>query len=75
MCGLFGTHKGHKISTGAELKKLNDEMAEDSREFLKSVIDFNTLKGCTSYGDYLQAKAKEKVKACKGVAMKVYEVS
>ena len=75
MCGLFGTHKNHKISTSSELKKLNDNMAVDSREFLKSIIDFNQLKSSHSYADYLQAKAKDRVKACKTVAMKVYEVN
>jgi len=75
MCGLFGTHKNHKISTTGELQKLNDDIAEDGQAFLRAALDFAQLKASHSYADYLQAKAKEKVKACKTLAMKVYEVS
>ena len=75
MCGLFGTHKNHKISTTAELQKLNEDIAEDGQAFLRAAIDFTQLKASHSYAEFLQAKAKEKVKACKSHAMKIYEVS
>ena len=74
MCGLFGTHKNHKISTTAEMQKINDDIADTGREFLKSSVDIANLKTCQSYADYLQVKAKEKVKSCKSHAMKMYEV-
>lgn len=75
MCGLFGTHKGHKIGTAAELKKINEDLAEDGKDFLKAAVDFAQLKASHSYAELLQTKAKEKVKTCKSVAMRVYEVS
>lgn len=74
MCGLFGTHKNHKISTNGELQKLNSDIAEDGQAFLRAAIDFAQLKASHSYADFMQAKAKEKVKACKSHAMKIYEV-
>ena len=57
------------------MQKINDDIADSSREFLKSAVDIAQLKNCQSYSDYLQAKAKEKVKSCKSHAMKMYEVS
>ena len=74
MCGLFGTHKNHKISTTAELQKLNEDIAEDGQAFLRASVDFVQLKTSNSYADFMQAKAKERVKACKSHAMKIYEV-
>lgn len=74
MCGLFGVHKNHNISTTTELKKLNDEMVREGQEFLKQVIDLAQLKSSHSYGEYLESKAKAKVKTCKNMAMKIYEV-
>lgn len=75
MCGLFGAHKNHEISTNSELKKINAIIIEESKGFLKHVIDTNQLKTCNSYNEYLQMKAKAKIKLCRGMALKAYQVS
>ena len=74
MCGLFGAHKNHNMSTTIELKQLNENIIGRSTTFLQQTVDVANLKDSRSYSEYLQIKSKSKVKACRSAAQKVYEV-
>lgn len=74
MCGLFGAHKNHNMSTTIELKQLNENIIGRSTTFLQQTVDVANLKDSRSYSEYLQTKSKSKVKACRSAAQKVYEV-
>ena len=74
MCGLFGAHKSHKMSTTTELESLNDDIIEKARVFLKQSVDVEQLKTCESYSEYLQGKGKARIRVCRNMAQKMYEV-
>ena len=75
MCGLFGSHKNHKMSTSSELRKLNENIIEKGKEFLDQSIDVDRLRDCESYSEYLQGQGRTKIKMYKSTAQRVYDVS
>lgn len=74
MCGLFGTHKSHKITTNTELRNLNNNIAKKTQESLKEIADLKILRRCDSFQQYLDMKVKSKLLSYKKTVAGVYEV-
>lgn len=53
MCGLFGTHKSHKITTHRELRNLNTSLGKKSLEVVKEIVQVNKTKGVDCVEEYL----------------------
>lgn len=74
MCGLFGSHKGHKIITSSELKKINDKVISESKLFLKEVMDLGKMKKYLTAREYVDSRVKTKITEIKKLVMGMYEV-
>lgn len=74
ICGLFGNHKNHKITTGGELKDLNKKLIERSQEELLKIADLKKLRNQSSFIDYIGAMTNEKVEEFGVGIMKASEV-
>lgn len=75
LCGLFGSHKEHKITTQNELKDLNNQLIESHKKWLNELIDLEELDSINNFKDYIQYKTKGKMKELKKKALKVYSDS
>ena len=53
MCGIFGRHKNHKITTDEELKELNLGLIEQNKGGLKSLADLKVLRKKDNFEDYI----------------------
>lgn len=73
ICGLFGLHKNHKITTGVELKKLNEEILKTNRDWLKGVVDIKEIEKSESLSRFVRSKADKMIGDYKKSIFKVYE--
>lgn len=73
MCGLFGVHKKHKITTKEELKDLNKEMIEANRNWVVKMGDFDNLKKSNDFVEFLKEKIKPVMQENKKKALNVYK--
>lgn len=58
MCGIFGRHKNHKITTDGELKEMNFRLIEQNKGGLKELVDFKILRKNESFKEYVESVTK-----------------
>lgn len=75
ICGLFGSHKGHKIITGVELKKLNNNMITETKKYINEAMEFDKLKKCQTVREYAESILKSRVSTIRKTVTGIYEVS
>lgn len=73
MCGLFGIHKSHKITTNVELRNLNEQILSTNRNWLEGMVDLEDIDNCENLSDYIQNQAKIQINNYKRNILKVYE--
>lgn len=74
LCGLFGEHKEHKITTKNEIKNLNDTILRSSSEKIENFIfseDFNKFENIS---DLINSKIKAILKINKNNLLIEYNV-
>lgn len=74
MCGLFGVHKDHKITTDSELKDFNANLITNNSEKLKDLLHMKTIRKNNSFEEYIEAKTRECVKGYKKGITEVTDV-
>lgn len=57
MCGLFGLHKNHRITTKAELKTFNNNIIETNIKWMGELFEAQNLDKFDSYEELLRDKA------------------
>ncbi len=73
MCGLFGIHKAHKITTNVELRNLSEQILVTNRKWLEGMVDLEDIDNCDNLSDYVQNQAKIQINNYKRNILKVYE--
>lgn len=75
MCGLFGTHKNHKITTNIELKVLNSQIIKVHRTLLNGLADISEVKNSEDLKEYMQTKVSVQRKIYRDKIIQAYEVN
>jgi len=73
VCGLFGSHKQHDITTNDELQEVNYKLIEHITAKLNKYAFVNDLKNYPTFEDLIADKFQEIVRKSKEMLKKVYK--
>ena len=74
LCGLFGEHKDHKITTKNEIKDINQSILDNSSEKIKNFIFLKDFGKFDNVSDLISNKIKANLKANKKILLTEYNV-
>lgn len=72
MCGLFGGHKNHKLTTFPELRALNESLIQGNRKMFTEKTEVKEIKEFDSLNKFLEKKASNKSKELKKTINKLH---
>ena len=74
LCGLFGLHKDHKITTNKELKSINSTIIETTKNNFETFTFFEDYSKNENFSDLVRIEVDKYLKKSKDVLMKQYHV-
>ena len=74
LCGLFGTHKDHNITTKDELKNINEKILDYSSEKMKGIIFSDDIKKFKNLDNLILNNIKNVLKKNKSNLLSHYNV-
>ena len=75
MCGLFGIHKNHKITTKAELRTFNNNIIGTNIKWMEKLFNGQKMDKYHSYADLIQNEANSILEESKQRIASVFNVS